>query len=61
MYCMATMFNNIGVGYLKSAERVDHKGSHHKKKSFATICGDRCGLCNTKSSTFVETYFMVYY
>lgn len=30
---MAAMFNNIGIGYLKSAERVDHKGSHHKKKA----------------------------
>lgn len=29
--------------YLKAAERVDHKSSHHKKKKCVTfICGDRC-------------------
>ena len=61
MYHMATMFNNIGIGYLKTSKRVDRKGPHHKKKKFATICGDRCGLFNTKSLKFVETYFIVYY
>ena len=37
MYSIVTRFNNIVLHYLKIAERVYFKSSHHKKKN---ACGD---------------------
>ena len=41
MYSILTIVNAIIV-YLKVAKRVELKSSHHKKKTFLTIWGDRC-------------------